>query len=98
MGKFYKSKESKLFIVQVLLVVILLILIKYSINHSETEIIELKNKSKLASTAMLLAEINLVAFFSRAFDKPILIRINLILVVLYFIYFLSDYFNLLPSV
>ena len=77
---------------QILLVAIIVFLFKYMEYHSVTKIVKLENSIKATSNSILFFEIYIVAMFSRLFNKTILIRINLALIVLYFIYVIYSTF------
>ena len=92
MRKFYQKKESWLLLLQIILVGIILLLFRYTKSHSETNITELENKSKFILTILLSLETYFIGMFSKF--RPIIIRINLILIALYFFYIIfSLYFD-----
>ncbi len=84
MRKFYQNKENWLKLLQIILIGIILILFKYSESHNETKIAELVNKSKFTILILLFVEIFFIGLFSKL--RPIVIRINFILIALYFFY------------
>ena len=87
MRNLFRNKNKVLILAQIIITIVMFIILRSLKVNREIKISELMNRTDFIFLLLIFIEISLIGNISKILDLPILIKINFVIIVLYFFYF-----------